>query len=299
MPPTQNGIRFRNPMRTLRLLLLASLSGLRLRAEPSADFHGPVGLQLWTLNAELQKSVPDTLDRVKAWGFAELETAGTGGLPAAQFRAELDKRGLSVVAAHVQYEALSADVAAVIREVQALGAPVAFCAWIPHSGPFTPELAVEAAAHFNKWGAAFRAAGLRLGYHTHGYEFVPGTKAGRTLFDDFVGALDPELIGLEMDVFWVVHAGQDPVALLNRYPTRWVALHVKDIRKGAPTGLTTGGAPAADKVVVGTGAIDWPAVLGAAQRLGVRSYFIEDESPDPVGNIPQSLEYLQHLRRPQ
>jgi sugar phosphate isomerase/epimerase len=282
-------------MKMLRLLLLASLSGLRLLAEPSADFHGPMGLQLWSLNTEFGKGVPDTLDRVKAWGFAEVETAGTGSLPVAQFRAELDKRGLSAVAAHVQYEALSADVAAVIREVQALGAPVAFCAWIPHSGPFTPELATEVAARFNKWGAAFRAAGLRLGYHTHGYEFVPSATAGLTLFDDFVGALDPESIVLEMDVFWVVHAGQDPVVLLNRYPTRWVALHVKDIRKGAPTGLTTGGAPATDKVAVGAGAIDWPAVLGTAQRLGVRSYFIEDESPEPVANIPRSLGYLQHL----
>lgn len=96
-----------------------------------------------------------------------------------------------------------------------------------------------------------------------------------------------------MDVFWVVHAGQDPVKLLQKYPNRWISLRVKDLRKGAVTGLNTGSAPPTDKVTVGLGQIDWPsAVLRAAQAIGVQQYFIEDESPTPLQCIPDSLKYL-------
>jgi sugar phosphate isomerase/epimerase len=99
-----------------------------------------------------------------------------------------------------------------------------------------------------------------------------------------------------MDVFWVVHGGGDPVALLNKYAGRWMGLHIKDIRKGAPTGLTSGSAPESDNVAVGTGAIDWPAVLSTAEKVGAKYFIIEDETSEPLTNIPLSLEYLRTLK---
>jgi sugar phosphate isomerase/epimerase len=74
-----------------------------------------------------------------------------------------------------------------------------------------------------------------------------------------------------------------------------MGLHIKDIRKGAPTGLTTGHAPESDNVVVGTGAIDWPAVLSTAEKLGAKYFIIEDESSEPLTNIPLSIAYLKNL----
>ena len=99
-----------------------------------------------------------------------------------------------------------------------------------------------------------------------------------------------------MDVFWAFHGGQDPAKLLAKYPNRWVSLHLKDIRKGAVTGLSTGGAPPTDNVAVGTGQIDWPAVIRTAQKIGVKYYFIEDETPTPLQCIPDSLKYLRGLK---
>ena len=99
-----------------------------------------------------------------------------------------------------------------------------------------------------------------------------------------------------MDVFWVFHAGQDPVKLLNKYGDRWQLLHVKDIRKGAVTGLSTGSAPPTDNVPVGDGQIDWPAVLRASQKVGVKHYIIEDETPTPLQAIPASLKYLRAVK---
>jgi sugar phosphate isomerase/epimerase len=276
-------------------LALALASVLPAQATPSP---APIqfGLQLWSLDGGIKHNPAATLDQVKSWGFVDVETAGTGPLSAEQFRGELDKRGLRATVSHVSYDTVAKDPDAAIREIKALGATIGICAWIPHQGAFTPALASEAAACFNRCGAAFRAAGLRFGYHPHGYEFISGTEPDRTLFDDFVSQLDPDNVVLEMDVFWVTHAGQDPVTLLNRYPTRWVALHIKDLRIGAPQGLTTGSAPATDKVVVGTGSIDWQAVIATAQRIGVAYYFIEDESPDPIAQIPRSLKFLRDLK---
>jgi sugar phosphate isomerase/epimerase len=99
-----------------------------------------------------------------------------------------------------------------------------------------------------------------------------------------------------MDVFWIYHGGGDPVKLLNKYADRWVSLHVKDIRRAAPYGQPTGRAPDTDNVAVGSGQINWPAVIGTAGKIGVRYYFIEDETPAPLENIPASLAYLHQLK---
>jgi sugar phosphate isomerase/epimerase len=99
-----------------------------------------------------------------------------------------------------------------------------------------------------------------------------------------------------MDVFWVTHPGKNPVELLEKYPNRWALMHLKDMRKGARTGQLTGHAPLTDDVPLGTGMVDWPAVLRTAAKVGVKHYFIEDESPTAETAIPQSLKYLSTLK---
>ena len=84
--------------------------------------------------------------------------------------------------------------------------------------------------------------------------------------------------------------------LLEKYPNRWVLMHLKDMRKGARTGLYTGHAPLTDDVPLGTGMVDWPVVLRTAAKVGVKHYFIEDESPTAETAIPQSLKYLGTLK---
>jgi len=148
-----------------------------------------------------------------------------------------------------------------------------------------------AIANFNAWGAKLKAAGLGFGFHTHGYEFSP-LPDGSSAFDVMMNETDPSLVFCEMDVFWVVQAGIDPVKLLEKYPGRFKAFHIKDMRKGAPTGLYQGHAPASDNVIVGQGVMDWPGIVAAGTKAGVKYYFIEDETADPVGNIPPSIEFL-------
>jgi sugar phosphate isomerase/epimerase len=107
---------------------------------------------------------------------------------------------------------------------------------------------------------------------------------------------DPKLVWYEMDVFWVVHPAQDPVALLEKYGKRWALMHLKDMKKGLRTGELTGQADVTNDVVLGTGQIPIAAVLRAAAKAGVKYYFIEDESPAAADQIPLSLEYLETVR---
>jgi sugar phosphate isomerase/epimerase len=263
-----------------------------------AEFPGHLGLQLYSLRATaLAKGVPASLDQAKAWGFVYLEGAlYTDNMAPAQVRAAVESRGMKLVSVHVQFPDLEKDIPKAVRTAQELGVSYVICPWIPHDGPFDRALMEKAADVFNRAGAAFRAAGIIFGYHPHGYEFVPGAAAGDTLLDDLIRATKAGDVSYEMDVFWITHGGGDPVKLLNKYAGRWVALHLKDIRKGAPTGFATGHALATDNVTVGTGAIDWKAVIGAAEKVGVNYYFIEDETPAPLECVPASLAYLKALK---
>ena len=147
---------------------------------------------------------------------------------------------------------------------------------------------------FNRAGAALAAEGIKFFYHTHGYEFRP--VKGGTLFDLLMAGTNPDSVCFEMDIFWMVHAGQDPVRLFDRFGGRFQLMHLKDMRKGTPTGLLTGSSDVKNDVSLGAGTIDLPAALKAARRAGVKWYFIEDESPDPAGQIPESLRYLENVK---
>lgn len=285
-------------MKALAPVALLFLAACALNSVPPVDFHNHVGLQLWSLRAQTKESTTGALDQAKAYGFTEIETAGTGSLTTDQFAAELKSRGLHAVSAHLGYDLLQKDLAGTIAAAKTLGVKFLICPSLPHGkGGFKEEDAHRVAADFNTFGEACKAAGLRFGYHPHGFEFTPtAAGGGEVVFDVLVRETKPDLVCYEMDVFWVYHAGQDPAKLLAKYPNRWVLMHVKDMRKGALTGFSTGSAAPTDNVAVGSGQIDWPAVLGTAQKIGVQHYLIEDETPTPLQCIPESVAYLKALK---
>jgi sugar phosphate isomerase/epimerase len=259
-----------------------------------SPLNGPIGLQLWSLREYLPKDLPGTLARVRAMGFEVVECAGLWKHTLPEFRAALDTAGLRCTSAHIGYERLRDDLSGGLAEAKGLGAAEVICAWIPHKETFTREDALEAGEMFNGVGKAARDAGLRFGYHTHGYENVPSTEG--TLFDTLAKAVDPALVFFQVDVFHTYHGGGDPVKLMTKYSGRVRSLHLKDISKTHPVEPGHGTAPAEADVPVGTGQIDWPAVLRAAMKAGAVEYFVEDESKDPLAHIPLSIAYLQGLK---
>jgi sugar phosphate isomerase/epimerase len=252
-----------------------------------------VGLQLYSLRDQFKKDVAQTLDQVRAFGITNVELAGTYGVAPEKFKAQLDARGLKAISGHFSYEQCRDDIEGVAREAKLLGLEYAGCAWIPHKDPFDEKTCREAAAVFNRAGEALAKHGIKFFYHTHGYEFLPYRDG--TLFDLLMAETKPEYVRIEMDVYWIVHPGLDPVKLLEKYGKRFELLHVKDMKRGTPGGFT-GHSDVTNNVALGEGIIDWPRVFRAAQKAGVKWYFIEDESPTSVQQIPQSLRYLETLK---
>jgi sugar phosphate isomerase/epimerase len=251
----------------------------------------PVGIQLYSLRTELAKDVPSTLAEVKSWGVKNVELAGTYNLTPEQFRAQLDAHGLNAVSGHFPYDRFRDDVEGIARDAKILGLKYVGCAWIPHTDPFDEKTCQAAIEVFNKAGEALAKHGLHFFYHVHGYEFQPYQDS--TLFNLLLTETNPKYVNYEMDVFWIVHPGQDPVKLLEKYPSRWQLMHVKGMRESTPTGLLTGHTEVTNDVALGTGKIDYAPILVAAKKAGVKWYFIEDESPSSEQQIPQSLHYLE------
>jgi sugar phosphate isomerase/epimerase len=253
-----------------------------------------IGLQLYSLRAQLATNVPGTLAEVKSWGVRNVELAGTYNLTPEQFKAQLDAQGLNAISGHFPYERLRDDVEGVARDAKILGLKYVGCAWIPHDGDFNEKTCREAIAVFNRAGEALAWHGLKFFYHVHGYEFQPYENG--TLLDLLVSGTNPKFVNFQMDVFWIVHPGQDPVTLLKKYPTRWQLMHLKGMRDGTPTGLLTGHTNVTNDVAVGTGKIDYAPILREAKKIGVKWYIIEDESPSSEQQIPQSLKFLKTFK---
>jgi sugar phosphate isomerase/epimerase len=272
----------------IKLLILAAACSLSSATVVSQE----VGLQLYSLRNQFKTDVTGTLDIIQSWGITKLEGGGTYGMSMEDFKKEIADRNLEVVSVGAGFEDLRDNVDKVIQNGKEFGAKYVMCAWIPHDGNnFSITDTEQAIKVFNAAGKKIKAAGMTLAYHAHGYEFRP--YKGGTLFD--VMARKAKHFAFEMDVYWVRHGGGDPVGLLNKYPEKFVLLHLKDMDKDV-RGNNTGHEDVETNVVLGTGQVDIAGVVKKAKELGIEYMFIEDECSRVVEQVPQSLEYLKSLK---
>jgi sugar phosphate isomerase/epimerase len=254
-----------------------------------------LGVVSYTFRKSFQKDVGLTLDTVKAMGFTNIEFSNLFGRTAAEIKQMLDARGMRCTSFGVKYEDMQSNIRQVADNAKTLGASFVRVAWIPHDKniPFTIDDAKKAVNDFNEWGKVLKDEyGLSFCYHNHGYEFLPYENG--TFFDYIVTNTNPQYVNFEIDILWVAHPGNDPAALIKKYPTRFKLMHVKDLRKGI-VGDFSGGTPVENDVALGTGQIDIAAVIKAAQKSAIQYYYIEDESNDVNTQVPISLAYLKKL----
>jgi sugar phosphate isomerase/epimerase len=274
-----------------RRTLLATLC-----AAPAAgqrQFTGRMGLQTYSLRYNAAKDLPATLALIRKLGFEEVEVSDLHGRSPAAYRRLLDDAGLKATALTAEYARLDTEVDAVADEAHQLGASYVVCSTIPSQGYLTGEECRSGAEFLSSRGESLAAADLRCCYHTHGTEFHRSPDG--TVFDTLIKRTDPQFVNFEMDIFWIVYAGQHPAEWLHRYPGRFPLLHVKDIRKGTPLGGLPRDVREEDSVPLGDGIVDIPSALIAAQETGVRHYYIEDEAVDAARQIPLSLRYLETI----
>jgi len=269
---------------TLPVLLMISIS---IAAQTT------VGLQLYSFRNEFKTDVPGTLQRIGEMGIRQIEGGGTYGLPLDEFKQMLAKNKLTMISVGADFKQLDSNVQSVVANAKAFGAKYVMCAWVPHNGAFTIDDANKAIAVFNKAGKVLKENGITFCYHAHGYEFGPYNNG--TMFDYMASKMDPAYANFEMDVFWVKHPGQEPVALLKKYPGRFPLMHLKDRKPGTP-GNQDGKAPDETNVVLGAGDVGIADIMKVAKKYGVKYYFIEDESPRSMEQVPQSLGFLKGLK---
>ena len=253
-----------------------------------------IGLQLYSLRNQFKTDVPGTLAKIKSWNIKEIEGGGTYGLSMDEYKKLLAQNNLKMVSVGADFDQLAKDPQLAIDEAKAFGASYVVCFWIPHNGDeFTIDDIKKAIDVFSVAGKKIKESGLSLCYHPHGYEFRPYEDG--TLFDYLVKHTDWKYLNFEMDIFWVKHPGQDPAALLEKYPSRFLLLHLKD-RKPGTEGNQNGQADEESNVVLGEGDVNTAAVMKAAKKIGIKHYFIEDESSRSEEQIPKSLVYLHNLK---
>jgi len=269
-----------------------------------------LGVQLYTVRQQIETDAAATLKAIADLGYKEVEVLRGTLAKVGPLARDL---GLSPISVHVDSPIITGQwdawkfmrgavpdgygITELIRDAQAQGAkylvlPYLMAAERGGGAPFYLQLADR----LNTVGEQVKKAGLQLCYHNHGFEFEPLADGKRPL-DVLMAAVKPELVKLELDVFWVSVAGADPVALLKQYSGRVPLLHLKDKAKGTPPETQESKVPPTTFTPVGAGAVDFPAVLKAAAAAGVEHYFVEQDHAqgDPIAALKQSYQYLRTI----
>ena len=250
-----------------------------------------VGLQLYSLRDELPKDVKGTIEKIAKAGFTEVETYGFSvkdqfwGLSPAEFKKILDANGLKAVSGHYSYllEDNTDELKAAIEAAKVLGSEYLTVPWLDPSIRKNAEDYKKIAAKINIAGKMCKDAGIRLAYHNHNFEFE---KQGETTgYQILLNETDKNLVDFELDLYWVVRSGNDPIKLFTDNPGRFTMWHVKDMDKMNPALNTE----------VGSGSINWKLIFADAKLSGMKHFFVEHETnykPNPIESVAASCAYL-------
>jgi sugar phosphate isomerase/epimerase len=283
----------------LRLSTMAAAAGCTLgrvssafAAVPGAPFS--YGVQLYMVRKQAPQDLAGILKAIKQIGYTQIELYPIAYThPAPELRRIVADSGLGLVSAHFDY----ATVPSKIDYAHQLGLEYMVCPMIPRdqTGQWTLDVFRKAAVDFNTWSHSVHDAGMQFVFHNHCYEFAPqGTTTG---FDKLMKHTDPAFVKLELDMYWLAQAGQDPLTMLTRYANRVRLLHLKDRTANAPTGFVLD-ASAMHITELGKGVLAWPAIFSQAKKQGIHYAFVDqDQTTLPIlDSLKENFAYLQTIK---
>ncbi|MFD1467089.1 sugar phosphate isomerase/epimerase family protein [Hymenobacter caeli] len=263
---------------------------------PGALFAAPralkVGLQLYSLRDYIGKDVQGVVAKIAKAGYQEVETygykdGGFWGLKPKEFKALLATHGLTTSSGHYGLDDFIRDgnqdaLKMAIEAAKGCGQTYVVVPYLGDKLRATADDFKAVAAKLNQAGEICKAAGLKLGYHNHDFEFKP--IGGAVLYEVLLKETSPGLVDFEMDLYWVVRAGLDPIKLIDAHPGRFPMWHVKDMEKADPEHNTE----------VGAGTIDFKKIFQHAKTAGLKHIFMEQEyfAIDAYQSITQSAAYI-------
>ena len=245
-----------------------------------------IGIQLYTVRRDFQRDVEGTLAKVAEIGFKEVEFAGYPQGTGPSLRGLLDRHGLSAPSSHVGVRALRTDWKRALDEAAAVGQRYIVVPSIGSEDRGSLDDWKRMAALFNRAGEEAKGHQIQFAYHNHDFEFVPID--GTIGYDVLLAETDPKLVQLELDLYWIIKGGRDPLDYFARYPGRFPLLHVKDMDATPNRGFAD----------VGKGTVDFKRIFQQADKAGVKHYFYEqDVTPGaPLDSAKASFDYLKALR---
>lgn len=268
--------------------------------EASNPFRKNIGIQLYTLRDQLKADVAGTIKAVAEAGYRQVEPYGFPDANALAMIREARANGMAAHSTHFAWESVTDPAkkdappfAGILDQAKESGLSHLVVPYVHAHNRKTADDYKRLAERCNVAAAAARKAGIQLSYHNHNFEFQP-LDGGKSGFDVFVGMFSPEMM-FEIDVFWVKAGGVDPAGLIRKLKGRVSQLHLKDLKKGTEV-PNFGELPNDAFKELGNGMIPMEPIIGAAGVAGVAHCHVEqDQSPDPLASIRQSVKYLRSL----
>ncbi len=276
----------RDFLTTLGAALGASALGCHRSVAAGGDTLtlGRVGIQLYTVRSLTSKDLEGTLASLAGIGFKEVEFAGYFGRTPAQIRSALTTNSLTSPSVHIPLPASDDSWKKSLDDAKAVGHEWVVVPWLDASQRPTSDGWGKFADRLTALATMAQARGLKFAYHNHDFELVKVGSA--TALDVLLTQTDPKLVDIEMDLYWVVKGGGDPLDFFKRYPTRFPLLHVKDATA----------APERTMVDVGRGTIDFRKIFAQAKQSGQKHIYVEHDNPaDPLLSATTSFKHLAAL----
>jgi sugar phosphate isomerase/epimerase len=266
-----------------------SATGLFVSKALSLDFKREknIGIQLYTLRNELAKDAKGTIRKVADLGYKEVENFGYAngkffGMDPKTYATFLTDIGLSAPSGHYMLPQLTSGWDKAVEDAAAIGQKYMVLAFLfPHERKTMDEY-LKVASTLNKCGESCQKAGIQLCYHNHDFEFE--AIDGKLPFDVLMTETDKKLVQAELDLYWAVKAGQQPVELFRKYPKRIGLWHVKDMDNTEKKSFTE----------VGSGVIDFAEIFSMHRTSGMKHFFVEqDVCPgSPLVSIEKSMSHI-------
>jgi sugar phosphate isomerase/epimerase len=234
-----------------------------------------ISVQLYTLRSLLENDLEGTLSALSDIGYRNVELAGTYGRTAAEFRQILDRQLLRATSSHI---GIDGDLDKAIADAKTLGHKYSAVPYVRYGTIAEWE---DFARRLDVAARQFAKAGIQFGYHNHDFEFtaIDGVRP----YDVISRLTSPRYCHFEVDLYWAVVAGQDPVEIYRR-EGRVLQFHVKD--RGADGGWAD----------LGTGNIDFPRIFRETAP-GIREFIVEHDNPsDPLKTAEVGFDYLRNVR---
>jgi sugar phosphate isomerase/epimerase len=274
---------------------IAAAAGLLLPSFACVKSSKAVGLQLYSLRDLLPQDPRGVIAKVAAAGYKEVETYGYSvkdgfwGLDPKSFKNLLIEHGLTAPSGHYGIDTYIKDgneeeLKAYISAASAIGSSYLTVPYLGDELRQSSDDYKKVAAKLNKAAELCKASGLKVAYHNHDFELK--SWGDTTGLEIMIKETDPKLVDFEMDIYWVVRSGKDPIKMFEAYPNRFTMWHVKDMDKANPEKNTE----------VGSGSIDYKSIFKHAKQSGVKHVIMEQENFDmePFASIKQSSDYIKN-----